>query len=180
MKAINRQRRQQSGFGMIEILVAMLVLAIGVMGFAGLQARAVQTSGDSYYRSQAMSLAQDLAERVRANSRQTAAYRTAANWPADNAAVTSAPTTCVDAACTPANMVIFDVNSVRYNVQTLLPQGEIRMEACQASSVNCIYVAWDGLTATAGAAGECVGTTGEYKSPPANRPALTCLMLEVL
>lgn len=165
---------------MIEILVAMLVLAIGVMGFAGLQARAVQTSGDSYYRSQAMSLAQDLAERVRANSRQTAAYRTATNWPAGNAAVTAAPTTCLDAACTPANMVTFDVDSVRYNVQTLLPQGEIRMETCQSSTVNCIYVAWDGLQATAGTTGECVGRTGAYVAPPANKPALTCLMLEVL
>lgn len=169
----------QSGFGLMEILVAMLVLAVGVLGFAALQARAVQTSGDSYYRTQAMSLAQDLAERAKSNSSQMAVYLTATKWPAGNAAVT-APTACLTAVCTPAALADADIQAVRYNVQTLLPQGEIRMETCQASSMNCIYVAWDGLTATAGAAGQCVGTNGKYLAPTDNSPARSCLMLEIL
>lgn len=179
MCATSRPPRYQSGFGMMEILVSMLVLAIGVLGFAALQSRAVQASGDSYYRTQAMSIAQDLAERVRANPGQLSVYMTASKWPADNAAVT-APTACLSTACTPAGMADNDIQAVRYNVQTLLPQGEIRMEQCQGSSMNCVYVAWDGLKATAGTTGECVNDQGLYKAPPANNPALNCLMLEVL
>lgn len=174
-----RPNDKQSGFGMMEILVSMLVLAVGVLGFAALQSRAVQTSGDSYYRTQAMSLAQDLAERVKANSGQVAVYMTATKWPAGNSAVT-VPTGCLDTACTAAAMADNDIQAVRYNVQTLLPQGDVRMETCQGSSMNCIYVAWDGVAATAGATGQCVGADGKYKSPPANAPALNCLMLEVL
>lgn len=167
----------EAGFGLIEVLAAVLVLAVGVIGFAGLQMRAVQSSGDAYYRTQAMAIAQDLAERVRINNTQMSTYLAASTWPDT---VDSAPTDCFEDDCTPADMVAFDANSVVYSAQTLLPQGLVKMEACQASAVNCIYVSWDGLQPTAGSTGQCVDANGKYFSPPANKPSITCVMLEVL
>jgi type IV pilus assembly protein PilV len=169
-----KSRNREAGFGLIEVLAAVLVLAVGVVGFAALQMRAVQTSGDSYYRTQAMSIAQDLAERARTNTNQIATYLTAATWTS-----ALAPTDCMANNCTANQMAIFDAASVRTSATTLLPQGLVRMEACQKGVLNCIYVSWDGLQPTAGLAGECVADTGIYKAPPPNKPAITCVMLEV-
>lgn len=170
--------RRDAGFGLIEILAAVLVLAVGVVGFAALQLRAVQTSGDSYYRTQAMSIAQDLAERVRANSTQVATYTDEATWPTD-AVDQALIDDCMVGNCTLAEMVAFDAASVRFNAQTLLPQGLVNMQACPASALNCIFVAWDGLLPTAGPDGQCVDENGLYMNPPANMAMLPCVMLEV-
>lgn len=171
--------RDEAGFGLIEVLAAVLVLAIGVIGFAGLQMRAVQASGDSYYRTQAMSIAQDLAERVRVNSPQIALYKTAAKWPVT--AVGSPPNACRSTAtCTAAQMADFDIADVRYNAETLLPQGLMLMETCKGSAVNCIYVSWDGLQPLLAGVNQCVdAVTGVYKAPSPGQPAITCVMLEV-
>lgn len=170
--------RREAGFGLVEVLAAVLVLAVGVVGFAALQMRAVQTSGDSYYRTQAMSIAQDLAERARANSTQVATYTAAATWPT-TAVDQTALDDCMVGNCTPAEMAAFDAASVRFNAETLLPQGLVNMQACPDSALNCIFVAWDGLLPTAGLGGQCVDENGIYEDPPANMAALPCVMLEV-
>lgn len=60
-------KKSQQGVGMIEVLVALLLLAIGVIGFAALQLRAVDATNEALSRVQAMNLARDLAERIRIN-----------------------------------------------------------------------------------------------------------------
>lgn len=57
----------QRGATMIEVLVAVVVLAIGLLGMALLQITSVQSNHSAYYRSQATVLASDLADRMRAN-----------------------------------------------------------------------------------------------------------------
>jgi type IV pilus assembly protein PilV len=57
----------QRGATMIEVLVAVVVLAIGLLGMALLQMTSVQSNHSAYYRSQASVLASDLADRMRAN-----------------------------------------------------------------------------------------------------------------
>lgn len=163
---------RQRGFGMIEVMVAVLVLAVGVMGFAGLQSRAVQASGDSYYRTQAMSIAQDLAERMRVNSSQKTYYLTTTLWPTTTQ--TTIPSACISAACTTQAMADYDAAIIRYNAQTLLPQGLVKVEQCKASAVNCIYVSWDGTQPTAGTGGQCVDNNGKYLL------GASCVMMEVM
>jgi len=55
MKSLGHQR----GMGMIEILVALLILAIGILGFIALQYRALEASAESTSRVQAITLARD-------------------------------------------------------------------------------------------------------------------------
>lgn len=74
--------RYSSGFSLLETLVALLVLSIGLLGLASLQAATVRFNHDAYLRSQATSLAYDLADRMRAN--RTAAidgFYDVANFP---------------------------------------------------------------------------------------------------
>ncbi|MFV3306625.1 type IV pilus modification protein PilV [Pseudomonas sp. NY15181] len=55
------------GFTLIEVLVAMLVLAIGLLGLAGLQSRMLNSQFETYQRAQALMLAEDMANRIRSN-----------------------------------------------------------------------------------------------------------------
>jgi type IV pilus assembly protein PilV len=63
-----------SGFTLLEALIALLVLSIGLLGLAALQARGLRFNHDAYVRSQASLLAYDLFERMRANSAAAANY----------------------------------------------------------------------------------------------------------
>ena len=66
--------KKNTGFTLIEVLVAMLILAAGLLGLAGLQASGLRQSQNASFRSQATALAYDLADRIRANSGQIGTY----------------------------------------------------------------------------------------------------------
>lgn len=65
----------QRGVGMMEILVALLILVIGVLGFVALQYRVLEASSESTYRVQAITIARDLAERIRVNKNAYSVYQ---------------------------------------------------------------------------------------------------------
>jgi type IV pilus assembly protein PilV len=60
-------RRRNQGFSLLEVLVAVVVFSVGLMGMAGLLMVSVRTNHSSYLRSQAGFLAQSMADRMRAN-----------------------------------------------------------------------------------------------------------------
>ncbi len=57
----------QTGFSLIEVLVALFVLSIGLLGLAMLQAQGMKFNSDAYFRTQATILAYDIIDRMRAN-----------------------------------------------------------------------------------------------------------------
>lgn len=57
----------QHGATLIEVLITVLILAVGLLGVAGMQMTSIQSNHSAYYRTQATVLAADLAERMRAN-----------------------------------------------------------------------------------------------------------------
>jgi type IV pilus assembly protein PilV len=61
---------------MIEVLVSMVIIAIGLLGLAGAQLQAQQAELDAYRRAQALVLLQDIANRVRANHSTARCYET--------------------------------------------------------------------------------------------------------
>ena len=68
--------QRSGGFTLIEILVAMLILAIGVLGIAALQYKGLQYNQDAYFRTQVNMLVYDIADRMRLNSSKAAEYAT--------------------------------------------------------------------------------------------------------
>ncbi|HKK14561.1 MAG TPA: type IV pilus modification protein PilV [Gammaproteobacteria bacterium] len=60
-------RRPQQGFTLVEVLVALIVLSIGLLGLAAMQTKGLHYNHEAYLRSAATVLAQDMTDRMRAN-----------------------------------------------------------------------------------------------------------------
>jgi type IV pilus assembly protein PilV len=58
---------KSSGMTLVEILIALLILSIGLLGLASLQTLSLKFNTSAYYRTQATQLAYDFADRMRAN-----------------------------------------------------------------------------------------------------------------
>jgi type IV pilus assembly protein PilV len=56
------------GFTLLEVLVAIMILAIGLLGVAALQAVSIRNNQSAYFRSQATLLAYDVIDRMRSNT----------------------------------------------------------------------------------------------------------------
>lgn len=67
-------RKQQTGFSMIEVLIAVLVLAVGLLGFALLQTMNLRFTQSANYRTEATNLAYDLLDQMRANRFRAGQY----------------------------------------------------------------------------------------------------------
>lgn len=59
--------RRQIGFTLVEVLIAMVVLAFGLLGLASLQATSLRFNNSAYLRSQATNIAYDIVDRMRVN-----------------------------------------------------------------------------------------------------------------
>ena len=73
----NSVRRKQRGTSLVEVLVTMVILAIGLLALAGLQARLHVLQIESYQRAQALILLHDMASRIANNRYAAATYDTA-------------------------------------------------------------------------------------------------------
>ena len=62
-----KSTQRQCGFSMIEVLVSVVVLSVGLLGLAGLQAASLKANAGAYERSQASVLAQDMLDRMQSN-----------------------------------------------------------------------------------------------------------------
>lgn len=67
-KVMPPRQRQMGGFTLLEVLVAIVILAIGLLGIAALQASSIRNNQSAYLRSQATLLAYDVIDRMRANT----------------------------------------------------------------------------------------------------------------
>jgi type IV pilus assembly protein PilV len=81
---------------MIEVLVAMVIIAFGLLGMAGLQVRMQTSELESYQLSQAVLLANDMANRISANRRSAASYVTGTTYGNTGVACPTATSTTVE------------------------------------------------------------------------------------
>lgn len=161
--------RHQRGVGMIEILVALIVLAIGVLGFVALQYRAIQASAESTSRVQAITIARDLAERIRVNRNSFSIYQDEIKK-SDNQKTFK--TNCVTTNCNDTELADFDVAQVVTKAAAFGMTMNI-MDCQNTNNRSCIYVAWGNSSATDGAG------TGDCTNGTSYNPASTCIIMEV-
>lgn len=63
----NRSRRFEGGVGLIEILIAVVIMSLGFLAAARMQVEGMRFSQSAYYQSQAHFLANDMIDRMRSN-----------------------------------------------------------------------------------------------------------------
>lgn len=143
------------GFTLIEILIALVIFSIGLLGLAGMQLRASEGTNTAYFRSQATLIANDMAERMHANRAGVDAGDYADQDTDTTDCATKSPPTpfCatdssgnLGTSCTPAEMATFDLATIACNVQDLLPSGVLTVTCndtpCQPGSPHTVAVAW--------------------------------------
>lgn len=81
------------GFSMIEVLVTIAIIAFGLLGLAGQQVRLQMSEMESYQRSQALLLLNDMANRIATNRNNAASYVTTAANPLGEGMVCPTATT---------------------------------------------------------------------------------------
>ena len=67
---------RQSGFSLLEVLIAIVITSIGLLGLAAMQATGLRNNHSAYQRSQATVLAYDIADRMRSNASFMISYVT--------------------------------------------------------------------------------------------------------
>lgn len=144
--AINK-RWGQSGFGLVEVLVAVLILGVGVLGFAGMQLKALKSSEQSFSRIQATILAKDIVSRIAVNPYQITKY-VAGPWSttATNSGTPSYWGDCQTAGCSQSELATWDVKQVVWLAAHLLPNGSANTAKCAGAETYCVTVAWGGTT----------------------------------
>ena len=109
-------RRAAAGFTLIEILVSLTLIAIGLLGLAQLIVKGQRASFEAYQRQQAISLANDMLEKIRANRARAADYANAAPVATPlgagtrfNDLTTGTITNCAALPCTPDLLAAYDL-----------------------------------------------------------------------
>lgn len=115
-----RNRKACSGFTLLEVLITLTIMSIGLLGLAKMQLNSIKFTYSAYIRSQALFLANDIFERMRANRTMAinGAYDTAFGM------VVSNPPNCVTSTCTPAQMATYDLAQWKSDLALLLPSGD--------------------------------------------------------
>lgn len=173
--------KHQRGIALTEVLVALLLLAIGVLGFAALQFRAVAATSESLNRTQALAIIRGLGERMAVNNTSATVldfYKTAVNKTGAPAAPTEK---CVGSAsavtgCSAEQLANLDA----YQAKLAAWQNGISLGMAQcpgtvgAMAKQCLLAAWDETRPVIGNNdSDCIRLDGNY------RRGATCVVLEV-
>jgi type IV pilus assembly protein PilV len=84
---VKRSLRRSSGVTMLEVLVAIFILTVGLLGAAGLQSKMQTAEIEAYQRAQAIVLLQDMVDRVNANRKNADDYVTVVGTPLGTAEI---------------------------------------------------------------------------------------------
>lgn len=135
-------RSRHDGFTLVEVLIALVVLSIGLLGLASLQTNALKFSHSGYQHSQATFLAYDILDRMRAN--RTTAMNSSAYKIGLTASAPTAPN-CVTGTCSPSQMASFDLAQWKTLIETTLPGGQAEVDFTDAGTarIYIITVRWN-------------------------------------
>ncbi len=190
----------QKGVGLIEVMVALLLLTVAVLGYTALQGRAIQATNESFERSQSLVMMRNIAEKIHANPSAIETYEESFNEPY---ASSSAPgEKCgldglATELCSPEQLAAVE----SYNLKSKL-QGydfQIQMHPCPNTGGTgtdaadnimfsyCLISAWGETTPTIGTDGETdcltervVGEDDSVEAAGGNYHAkATCMMMEI-
>ena len=128
--------RRQRGFSLVEVLIALVIMSVGMLGIAGLYVQSMQAGRTSMFRHHAVTLAGDVADRIRANPTAGAVY---AGGGLDNSCVGQG----VD--CSEPDMAAHDIFLWAQQATDTLPNGQVQItfDGAVTPPTYEIEVSWD-------------------------------------
>jgi type IV pilus assembly protein PilV len=135
-----------TGFSLIEVLVSMVILAIGLLGLGALQGISLKNNQDAYLYSQANSLAYEMSDRIKANK---------TGWISISPPSSSCQNNCNSStnSCNPAEMAAYDYCKWKINTATALSSGVTAVilkssvsgsTACPGNASElCLRISWN-------------------------------------
>lgn len=189
----------QLGVGLIEVMVALLLLSVAVLGYSALQGQAIKATNESFERSQSLVIMRTIGEKIRANPNAIGTYETLLKQPS-----ATVPTNkcgldgqAITTLCTSTELATAE----SYNITTELSNYDFKVQmhpcpntggtsASAATSIMysyCLISAWGTTTPTIGTDSEkdCLSKRilkeddsvlqagGNYY------PKSTCMMMEI-
>lgn len=121
-------RRKETGFTLIEILVALLILAIGLFGMASLMLTSMKSNQSAAVRSQASWMAYDIIERMRLNVDRAT---TTNSYVMNNSTAIPADPGCKANGCSAANTAVLDLREWMTDLSTAGLLGQIQRNGNQ-------------------------------------------------
>lgn len=120
------------GFTLLEVLIALLILSVGLLGIAGLQLTSLRSNNSAYLRSQATILAYDILDRMHANraQAQSGGYN-----------ITITGTSSLPSAGS-TNQADEDLNKWGTNVLNTLPSANASVNVATDNTVT-VSISWD-------------------------------------
>lgn len=124
----------QIGFSLVEVLISVFVLAVGVIGVAGMQLAAMRTSQQSSFQTTAVELAAEIADKMRANDRQMKLADggnpfLSVDYQSVSGAPQSAAATCYshNANCSAEELAAFDIYEWEKRLVAALPTSRAKI-----------------------------------------------------
>ena len=142
------KKKGQLGFSLFEVLVALVILAIGMLGIARMLLIAHKSNSSNHIRQQAIQSAYNIIDRIHAN-RQAAI---SGNYNISNLVVNGAPTlpnaptvNCVNSNCTPSQLATYDTWYWLTSDVAQLPNGcgAIATAVAGISTLVTVTIQWD-------------------------------------
>lgn len=172
----------QAGVGLIEVMVALLLLAVAVLGFSAMQMSAVKATGESLMRTRALTIMRGGAEAIRTNPTGSNAFRTAINGSSDTITIDTKPITkdsCIQNTSTaPTATTSCTINQLATRDGLLMKSyaaaNDINMgmipNGCPGTTGNqerqCFVASWGNTTVQLddSATNACANADGTYKN----------------
>jgi type IV pilus assembly protein PilV len=192
MRAKNRAENKQHGVSLLEVMITMVIIAVGLLGLLGLQTKSMSSQKDTFDKKSAAELVAQISERIRANHLgfMDDSYTSAFDI---GATVATGPVCGGATPCTPAQIAALDLVHWHTDLRSRIPEsgayivtspsasgatpGPAATMATNGTSVR-VTVTWMEQNAQTGADPDCTAFGIAAPTAP-NAPAQRCLSAEV-
>jgi len=150
----------ESGFTLLDVLISLFILAFGMLALARVMAQSSLSEVEASQRSQAMTLVQDMSERINLNRKNAAAYvgDYSATWGPSGGADCSAMVGATKDVCEWQNLLAGSttLDGTSAIGAPIAARGCVfKPEPITAPNIYVIAVAWQGLVPTTGSDSAC-------------------------
>lgn len=189
----------QSGVGLVEVMVALLLLMVAVLGYSALQGQAIKVTNESLERSQSLVMMRTIAEKIHANPSAITTYENSLNivgTPTSPSKLCGLDGIAVTALCQPAELAAAESFKIRSELQNY--DFQIQMHPCPntggtgtnaAANIMysyCLISAWGDTTPTIGTNKDTDCLTKRVikdgaleEAGGSYHPKATCMMMEI-